>query len=144
MTAEVEMVAKEGEGIVNEHAPPSSAEEAAALLGAAISSDALTLSSLKEGVGGGRSNPPQGMHSVFTVQTPVPNQILFVRLVNLRAWLRWHADASKDSPDVDGLDDGVSVFIVLVIIFDIGNFVALIYSLANSSVSYPDCIYWCS
>lgn len=122
MTAKVERGAKEGEGVVNEHAPPSSAEEAAALLGAAISFDAQALSSPKDvGGGGGRSNPPLGMHSVFTVQTPVPNQVLFVRLINLRAWLRWHADVSHE---VDGLDVGVSEIMALVIIFDVCNIMA--------------------
>lgn len=91
----------------NEHAPPSSAEEAAALLGAAISiTDSLLhaggMSSSRQS---GLTNPPQGMHSIFAVQTPLPNQILFVRLVNLRAWLRWHAT----NTDADGLDDSVSV-----------------------------------
>jgi hypothetical protein len=91
----------------NEHAPPSSAEEAAALLGAAISiTDSLLhaggMSSSRQS---GQTNPPQGMHSIFAVQTPLPNQILFVRLVNLRAWLRWHAA----NTDADGLDDSVSV-----------------------------------
>ena len=94
-------------GIENEHAPPSSAEEAAALLGAAISVDApLRLSS--SATAAGHANPPKGMHSIFTVQTPVPNQVLFVRLCNLRAWLRWHASALEDAPDAVGLDDGVS------------------------------------
>jgi len=36
------------------------------------------------------------MHSIFTVQTPVPNQILFIRLINLRAWLRWHAGIDSE------------------------------------------------
>jgi hypothetical protein len=90
----------------NEHAPPSSAEEAAALLGAAISiTDSLLhaggMSSSRQS---GETNPPQGMHSIFAVQTPLPNQILFVRLVNLRAWLRLHAT----NTDTDGLDDSVS------------------------------------
>ncbi len=124
-------MANEGEVAENKHAPPSSAEEAAALLGAAISFDALTVSSPKEGGGGHSTNPPQGMHSVFTVQTPVPNQVLFVRLVNLRAWLRWHVDASEDFPRLDGLNDGVSEIILIFIIFDVGNFVALIYFLAS-------------
>ena len=89
----------------NEHSPPSSCEEAAALLGAAISSDAPAVSST---TATGHANPPLGMHSIFTVQAPVPNQILFVELCNLRAWLRWHAGALEDSPVFDGLDDSVS------------------------------------
>ena len=86
----------------NEQAPPSSAEEAAALLGAAISFDATSYNvhvansssnnnNSPTSTASGNGNPPQGMHSIFTVQTPVPNQILFIRLINLRAWLRWHA-----------------------------------------------------
>lgn len=112
MTAEGAGVV-EGEAVENEHSPPSSAEEAAALVGAAISFDALTFLSSPKAAG--HPNPPQGMHSVFTVQTPVPNQVLFVRLVNLRAWLRWHANALEDSPGLDGLDDSVSAAIARVI-----------------------------
>lgn len=115
---------QEGGAVENAHSPPSSAEEAAALLGAAISFDALTLSTPKGG--GGHPNPPQGMHSVFAVQTPVPNQALFVRLVNLRAWLRWHADASEDSPGLDGFDDGVSAATSCFLYFDFGQFSGLI------------------
>lgn len=92
----------------NEHSPPSSAEEAAALLGAAISFDAPMVSPKAAG----HANPPKGMHSIFTVQSPVPNQVLFVRLCNLRAWLRWHADALQESPELEGLDDGVSAIII--------------------------------
>lgn len=88
----------------NEHAPTSSAEEAAALLGAALSFDASQFSSSssnnnnnsKSSSNSSSNNPPQGMHSIFTVQTPVPNQLLFIRLVNLRAWLRWHAGITDD------------------------------------------------
>lgn len=100
----------------NEHSPPSSAEEAAALVASILSSPLLDASlafdssssssgsaSTNNAATNRATNPPQGMHSIFTVQTPVPNQALFVRLVNLRAWLRWHADASEDSQDV--LDD---------------------------------------
>ncbi|KAL9184425.1 hypothetical protein ACHAXT_002511 [Thalassiosira profunda] len=88
----------------NERAPPSSAEEAAALLGAAISLDAPLLSPPTTTA---RANPPRGMHSIFAVQTPVPNQELFVRLCNLRAWLRWHAGAlGDDAPGEDGEDGG--------------------------------------
>ena len=51
------------------------------------------------------------MHSIFTVQTPVPNGVLFIRLCNLRAWLRWHVDAmdslSEDSGGLIG-DESVS------------------------------------
>lgn len=90
----------------NKHAPPSSAEEAAALLGAAISiTDSLLQGGMSSSRQSGQTNPPQGMHSIFAVQTPLPNQILFVRLVNLRAWLRWHATDTN----ADGLDDSVSV-----------------------------------
>ena len=89
--------------IDNEHAPPSSAEEAAALLGAAISFDATSYSVSSSSSSAPSSptvaNPPQGMHSIFTVQAPVPNQILFIRLINLRAWLRWHA----------GIDDELGI-----------------------------------
>lgn len=89
----------------NEHSPPSSAEEAAALVASILSSPLLDASISFDTSSSGsaasstnnHSNPPQGMHSVFTVQTPVPNQALFVRLVNLRAWLRWHADALEDA-----------------------------------------------
>ena len=98
--------------VENEHAPPSSCEEAAALLGAAISVDTPVLSpaaTLRKTTTT-HANPPQGMHSIFTVQEPVPNQVLFVRLCNLRAWLRWHASALDDPPVGlgGGLDDGVS------------------------------------
>ena len=89
----------------NERSPPSSAEEAAALLGAAISLDAPLLSSSTTTA---RANPPRGMHSIFAVQTPVPNQELFVRLCNLRAWLRWHAGALGDAPGGDGGEEDVS------------------------------------
>eukprot|EP00986_Skeletonema_menzelii_P018117 scaffold25111_cov143-Skeletonema_menzelii.AAC.4 len=88
--------------IENEQAPPSSAEEAAALLGAAISFDATSYSSSSSSpapsspTAAANGNPPQGMHSIFTVQTPVPNQILFIRLINLRAWLRWHAGIDSE------------------------------------------------
>ncbi len=100
MLAEDEVKADE-----NEHSPPSSAEEAAALVASILSSTLLdaslafdTSSSTNNGATHQHHpNPPQGMHSIFTVQTPVPNQALFVRLVNLRAWLRWHADALEDS-----------------------------------------------
>ena len=105
-----------GAGAVdNEHAPPSSAEEAAALLGAAISFDAPMLSS---STAAGHANPPPGMHSIFTVQEPVPNQVLFVRLCNLRAWLRWHADALEDSPDRS--DDSVSILHHAIVLVKIG------------------------
>ena len=98
----------------NEHSPPSSAEEAAALLGAAISFDAPMSSTTATG----HANPPQGMHYIFTVQSPLPNQVLFVRMCNLRAWLRWHADGLKDLPDSDGLDDSVSPCLTLFAIAD--------------------------
>jgi hypothetical protein len=124
MTADGAGMVQEGDAVENEHSPPSSAEEAAALVGAAISFDALTLSSPK--AGGGHPNPPQGMHSVFTVQTPVPNQALFVRLVNLRAWLRLHADALEDSPGLDGLDDSVSAATSCLLFFDLGQFAGLL------------------
>ena len=91
--------------VENEHAPPSSAEEAAALLGAAISFDA-PMSSSSAAASSGHINPPKGMHSIFTVQASVPNQVLFIRLCNLRAWLRWHAGALEDVP---GLEDGSDV-----------------------------------
>jgi hypothetical protein len=88
----------------NVHSPPSSAEEAAALVASILSSTLLDASLAFDTSASGPTathqhhpNPPQGMHSIFTVQTPVPNQALFVRLVNLRAWLRWHADALEDS-----------------------------------------------
>jgi hypothetical protein len=99
----------EGEANENEHSPPSSAEEAAALVASILSSPLLdasisfdtsssvSVSAAASSTKNNHSNPPQGMHSVFTVQTPVPNQALFVRLVNLRAWLRWHADALEDA-----------------------------------------------
>jgi hypothetical protein len=95
--------------VKNDHSPPSSAEEAAALVASILSSPLLdasfafdtTSTSASASASASASvhhpNPPQGMHSIFTVQTPVPNQALFVRLVNLRAWLRWHADALEDS-----------------------------------------------
>jgi hypothetical protein len=89
----------------NEHTPPSSAEEAAALLGAAISFDTTSYnvnnppSPTAAASDASAKNPPQGMHSIFTVQAPVPNQILFIRLINLRAWLRWHA----------GIDDELGI-----------------------------------
>ena len=90
--------------VENEQAPPSSAEEAAALLGAAISFDATSYnvnsssssSAPSSPTAATNGNPPQGMHSIFTVQTPVPNQILFIRLINLRAWLRWHAGIDSE------------------------------------------------
>ena len=97
----------------NEHTPPSSAEEAAALIASILSSPFLDTSisfdtsKTKNAVP--HPNPPQGMHSIFTVQTPLPNQALFVRLVNLRAWLRWHADALDDSSD--GFNYGVGHFL---------------------------------
>ncbi len=75
----------------NPLAPPSSAEEAAALLGASIS---LDNASFYTPANPSLSNPPVGMHSIFTVQSPIPNGVLFVRLCNLREWLRWHHDAS--------------------------------------------------
>jgi hypothetical protein len=75
----------------NPQQPPYSAEEAAALLGAAIST---TTSDLP--VSNGQSNPPPGMHSIFAVQSPVPNGVLFVRLCNLREWLKWHAGEGDD------------------------------------------------
>ena len=100
--------------VENEHAPPSSCEEAAALLGAAISVDTPMLSptvTIKKTTTTQHANPPQGMHSIFTVQDPVPNQVLFVRLCNLRAWLRWHASALDDPPiGLGGLDDSVSPY----------------------------------
>lgn len=105
--------------IENEHAPPSSCEEAAALLGAAISFDTPMLSptvTIKKATATQHANPPQGMHSIFTVQQPVPNQVLFVRLCNLRAWLRWHASALDDPPiGLGGLDDSVSPYIHMIL-----------------------------
>jgi len=84
----------------NPQAPPSSAEEAAALLGATISfSDAPSSNNDSR-----HSNPPSGMHSIFGVQSPVPNSLLLVRLCNLREWLRWHADNSEEKDD-GGLED---------------------------------------
>ena len=84
---------------INEHAPPASCEEAAALLGAAILSfDTPMLSTSSSSTTAGHTNPPQGMHSIFAVQQTIPNQVLFIRLCNLRAWLRWHASALDDPP----------------------------------------------
>lgn len=98
------MVSEATAVVENEHSPPASAEEAAALLGAAISFDAPMSTTTATG----HANPPKGMHSIFTVQSPVPNQVLFVRLCNLRAWLRWHADALEDSPVSDDLYDNLN------------------------------------
>lgn len=81
----------------NAQAPPSSAEEAAALLGAAISFGDTTTNE-----DSGHPNPPAGMHSIFAVQSPVPNGVLFVRLCNLREWLRWHAEEEDEG---DGVED---------------------------------------
>ena len=83
---------------INEHAPPASCEEAAALLGAAILSFDTPMLSTSSSTTTGHTNPPQGMHSIFTVQQTIPNQVLFIRLCNLRAWLRWHASALDDPP----------------------------------------------
>jgi len=79
---------------------PENAEEAAALLGAAISADSIAANSPSSS-----GTTPQGMHSIFSVQSPVPNQLLFVRLCNLRAWLRWHADAMDDPLKASRVDD---------------------------------------
>ncbi|KAL7553470.1 hypothetical protein ACHAWF_016747 [Thalassiosira exigua] len=98
------MASAKGGDVNNDQAPPSSAEEAAALLGAAISFDAPMTSQSATG----HVNPPQGMHSIFTVQAPVPNQVLFTRLINLRAWLRWHAGSLEDPPD-HGLDENANL-----------------------------------
>ena len=94
----------------NKHAPPSSCEEAAALLGAEISFDTSSSSVVLKHQEG-QSNPPQGMHSIFTVQEPIPNQVLFIRLCNLRAWLRWHASGLDDPPSGLDIDDSVSEII---------------------------------
>jgi hypothetical protein len=83
----------------NPQSPPSSAEEAAALLGAAISFGDAPLT---QNESCGHPNPPAGMHSIFAVQSPVPNGVLFVRLCNLREWLRWHAG---DETNEDGVED---------------------------------------
>ena len=95
----------------NPHQPPSSAEEAAALLGAAISfaaADPHMASGNNDGEGR-HANPPAGMHSIFAVQSPVPNGVLFVRLCNLREWLRWHA---MDEYAEDQVEDVSSMGIV--------------------------------
>jgi hypothetical protein len=125
MSATDEVEAKE-----NEHSPPSSAEEAAALVASILSSPLLDASISFDTSSSGsaaasstksnyHSNPPQGMHSVFTVQTPVPNQALFVRLVNLRAWLRWHADALEDvNADRDEFNERVGCCNIVCSIFD--------------------------
>ena len=97
----------------NKHAPPSSCEEAAALLGAATFDTSSSNVVLKHQEG--QSNPPQGMHSIFTVQEPIPNQVLFIRLCNLRAWLRWHASGLNDPPSGLDIDDSVSEIICLYI-----------------------------
>ena len=94
----------------NKHAPPSSCEEAAELLGAEISFDTSSSNVVLKHQEG-QSNPPQGMHSIFTVQEPIPNQVLFIRLCNLRAWLRWHASGLDDPPSGLDNDDSVSEII---------------------------------
>ena len=88
----------------NSQQPPSSAEEAAALLGAAISFAAADphMASGNNDAGGHHANPPAGMHSIFAVQSPVPNVALFVQLCNLREWLRWH---TMDEYSADGVQD---------------------------------------
>ncbi|KAL7509674.1 hypothetical protein ACHAXN_006645 [Cyclotella atomus] len=83
----------------NPQSTPSSAEEAAALLGAAISFGDAPLT---QNESSGHPNPPAGMHSIFAVQSPVPNGVLFVKLCNLREWLRWHAG---DEMSADGVED---------------------------------------
>ena len=115
----------------NKHAPPSSCEEAAALLGAAISFDTSSSNVVLKHQEG-QSNPPQGMHSIFTVQEPIPNQVLFIRLCNLRAWLRWHASGLDDPPDV-GLDNDDCVS-------EIYNYMYWYAMLFNTHLSY---IYLC-
>ena len=89
----------------NPQAPPSSAEEAAALLGAAISFAATenTIGPNEEArqPHNEHPNPPPGMHSIFAVQSPVPNGVLFIRLCNLREWLRWHAEEEVECGGVE-------------------------------------------
>jgi hypothetical protein len=90
----------------NPQAPPSSAEEAAALLSASISFDNASFHAASSA--NQSSNPPVGMHSIFTVQSPIPNGVLFVRLCNLREWLRWHHAAVGDTEEDD--DDEIDAF----------------------------------
>lgn len=46
------------------------------------------------------------MHSIFTVQSPVPNATLFVRLCNLRAWLGFHAGVRDGEDAVKNVSKG--------------------------------------
>ena len=82
-----------------QQSPPSSAEEAAALLSASISFDNASFHA--DSSANQSSNPPVGMHSICTVQSPIPNGVLFVRLCNLREWLRWHHAAVGDTDEDD-------------------------------------------
>ena len=69
------------------HPPPTSPEEAGALLGASITRlEPTLLSSHLSAI-----SPPAGMHSSFATVRPVANSELYVRLASLRSLLRERA-----------------------------------------------------
>ena len=106
---------------------PSSVEEAAALLGAAITRLTASSSSIQSTY----KAPPTGMHSSFTVRTVVPSTELLVRLYQLRTLLRQHSLVDNNQP----LVAAPSILHVLMQILNLSSTMAPSYLHYNEALS---------